>query len=148
VARRQAAALSDDQFDELGLGRFFDVERWRLRCERREWCRACSSGWTCGSFFASDREREAGYWAVRDRLFAEEAPGSRPVSYWRYEAPAVCRHDPRCELPAAADHDGRHRWLDRHGELSGRERTVLAQWARLAPPVERLDQDVEEPADA
>lgn len=89
------------------------------------------------------------YWDLRDRLFADEHPGRRPISFWWFEAPGVCRHDPRCELPGerpggGADWDARHRWLDEHDQLSVRERAALAERAALTPEPERLDVDADD----
>lgn len=122
--RRGPGRWSEDQYDELGLGRLFDSQRWRMTCTRPEWCPKCSNGWSCGSFFADRDEMEQAYWDLREALLADELLTNRPRSWWMFEAPLLCAHEPPCDAPQTSD--ARDRWLDYHDQLTARERALLA----------------------
>lgn len=89
-----------------------------------------------GDAFASDAEREAAYWALRDELLATARPGERPEAFWDYEAKQL-RLD-LAELLAERVVEGinspgyaerlrleRLQWLDRNGQLSTEERAAI-----------------------
>lgn len=89
----------------------------------------CPDEFACFSVYDNEESREGAWWAHRDLLLTG-ALGSRPAAFWDYEAPAVCRHQPPCELPGIG-RPQEAEWLAFHGALSARER---AQVLRMDGP--------------
>ena len=91
---------------------------WGGQCTHQLGRENCT-GIGCWSAFESEEEREEAYWANRERLLRLCAPLVRPAAWWHYEAPSVCRHEPRCAIPR--DTAARDAWLEAHDQLSPRE---------------------------
>jgi hypothetical protein len=85
----------------------------------------------CWSAFTDEADRELAWWQLRDELLDGRNPGVRPPGFWVYEAPGLCRCVPRCQKwpkDQAA-------WLEKHGQLTMREKAALSAQANTIIPI-------------
>jgi hypothetical protein len=113
-AGRHVGTVTDEQAWELSFGwggqHRRDVIHSGGRC----------NGIGCWSKFATDEDREAAWYAVREQLIGSLSPGIRPAAFWYFEAESLCRHEPPCpRFPR-----DQLAWLRAHAQVAPRERRM------------------------
>jgi len=122
--RTAARALTWKQEEELCFS-------WGGQCTH-DIGRGRCQGIGCWSVFDSEEEREEAWLTHRDRLMYSLSPGIRPPAFWYYDAPHICKHRPRCPVPAmSAPNDEKRAWLRYHEQLTPREIAALRRIEKL-----------------